>query len=93
MFHKRWPRRIISDEGFEVRIESRGRIIYIEDEKFLNVNSEYLANGAGIAIYKRSIKSWNKPNDNEIIGTDKREKILNNIKEALSFKKITADID
>ena len=93
MFRKKWPRRIISDNGFEVRIESHGMIIYIENNKLLNVDSEFLANNAGIAIYKNSIKAWNKPNDNEIINPDERDEILKNIIDALSFKNINAEID
>ena len=67
MFKKKWPRRIISDTGFEVQIKSRGSILYREGDRSLELNSEYLADNLGIAIYKKFIRTWDPPFNNEKI--------------------------
>ena len=67
MFKKKWPRRIISDTGFEVQIKSRGSILYREAQRSLELNSVYLADNLGLAIYKSSIRTWDPPFNNEKI--------------------------
>jgi hypothetical protein len=92
MFKKKWPRRIVSDSGFELQVKSRGSLLYIEGNKTLEINSEYLAHSLGIVIYKKYIKNWEKPYEKESITEEKREEIINNVKEALAFKKIDTEI-
>ena len=92
MFKKKWLRRIVSDSGFELQIKSRGSLLYKEGNKTLEINSEYLAHNLGIVIYKKYIKNWDKPNDEENITKEKREEIIDNVKEALAFKQIETEI-
>lgn len=76
---------IESDEGFSVEILGRVGILYTEGEKSVNIDSEILT-GETIAVSKVSIKSWNPPNDREIIDDNKRDLIIENIRRALNFK-------
>lgn len=95
MFKKKWPRKIISDKGFEVQILSRGSLTYKDNDRLLKINSEYYTDDfedLGIAIYKNSIKKWNPPYENELIDIDKQNEIIENITKALEFKKIKIDI-
>ena len=92
MFQKKWLRRIVSDTGFELQIKSRGSLLYKEGNRTLEINSEYLAHSLGIGIYKKSIENWDQPHDKESIAEEKREEIINNVKEALAFKRIDTEI-
>ncbi len=95
MFKKKWPRKIISDKGYEVQILSRGSLTYKVNERLLKINSEYYTGESGdlgIAIYKNSIKKWMPPYDKDIIDNNKENEILENITNALEFKKIKVEI-
>jgi hypothetical protein len=73
---------IASDEGFSLKIEL-ARLVYIEGGKYLDVDSSIIASPGGIAIHSQSIQHWNPPYDNESIGEQKRDAILDNIGRAL----------
>ena len=85
LLKKKFPNRIISDNGFEVRIETRGTILYFEGNKQIKANSGFLVDDEGIALYRTSLKKWEKPNDKEIILDTKIQQIETNIKDALFF--------
>ena len=91
MFKKKWPGKIISDSGFELHIIGRGSLLYKQGSRIMKINSELLASNFGIGIYKNSIQKWEPPFENEIISKEKRQQILNNIKDALAFKNINAE--
>ncbi len=90
MLRKKWPRRVIGDD-FEIRVGGRGSILYLENEKNIEVNSEYSYDGC-IVVYESYIRKWDFPYDNEIIDDVKRNKILKNIKDALQFRKVNIEI-
>ena len=73
------------DEGYSVKVEMT-RLIYSEGSKNLYINSEILASPGNIAIYKKSLRAWNPPYDNELIDENKREAIIDNIHRAFHWK-------
>jgi hypothetical protein len=94
MFKKRWPGRIISDEGFEVQLIGRGSIIYKERKKKLKIGSEWLHGRTDYYwILSDSIRKWEPPFDNDLIDSNKKEEILENIKGALRHINAYYDID
>lgn len=74
---------IVSDEGFSVEILGKTGIKYIEENKVLKIDSEILAGSSGVVIYSNSIKSWEKPHQNEKIDKDE---IIDNIKRAFKYR-------
>jgi hypothetical protein len=77
---------VASDEGFSVEVLGRTGIEYREGSKSAFVDSEVLATGYGIAIFKDSIKGWRPPHDKEAISTEDRQRILDNIRRAITFR-------
>jgi hypothetical protein len=75
---------IESDEGFSVEVLGRTGLLYIEGEKSIKIDSEVLRSSE-IAVVKESIQKWNPPYDAEIIDDDKREAIIENIRNAFNF--------
>ncbi len=92
MLKKKGGRCVVSDSGFEVKIKSRGALLYTEGNKSININSEYLAENGGIAVYANSIEYWNDQHKEEKISSQKKQQILDNVNEALLFLKINAEI-
>jgi len=77
---------IESDEGFSVEIVGRAGLLYTEGDKSLRVDSEVLTGSSGLVVYKKSIRAWAPPRDNEAIGDDKRDTIIENIRRAFCFR-------
>jgi hypothetical protein len=76
---------IESDDGFSVKVEMT-RLVYTEGPKKLFINSEILASPGNIAVYTKSIRTWETPYSNEIIDEQKRNAIIENIQRAFRFK-------
>jgi Immunity protein 74 len=85
MFHSPEANLIESDEGFSVEILGRTGLLYREGDHSMRVDSELLAEKAGIAVYRNSVKQW-KPPHQELIDEAKREMIIDNIRRALRFQ-------
>jgi hypothetical protein len=83
---------IESDEGFSVEVLGRTRILYTERTKKLHVDSEVLAGPSGLVIYKASFQAWDPPDDNETIDENKRNAILENIRQAFSFRGVKISV-
>jgi hypothetical protein len=77
---------IESDAGFSIEVLGRTGMRYREAARSLLVDSEVLAPGKGICIASKSIREWEPPHDRELIDSDKKATIINNIKEALAFR-------
>lgn len=88
MFKRKWPKRAISDEGFEVAIGGRGKIIYIEQERCINFATEvlFVSGNYIISIWSELNYKWNYYNG-EIKDTTIEERLLiiNRVKSALNF--------
>ena len=87
MLRKRWPNRIVSDDGFEVRVESRGTIVYCEGDRKLVTASELLVADEGLLLYRNSLANWTVP-QGEVIPQVKREAIERNIESALTLRRL-----
>ena len=83
---------VACDEGFSVEVLGRTGIEYREGSKSAFVDSEVLATGRGIAVFKDSIKGWRPPHDKEAISAEQRQRILDNIRRAISFKNQPVEI-
>ena len=77
---------VSSDEGFTVQILGRTGIEYREGDKSMFVDSEILATGYGIAVFKNSIKAWRAPHEREQVSEEQRRRILENICRAIEFQ-------
>jgi Immunity protein 74 len=83
---------IASDEGFSVEVLGRTGIEYREGDRAMFVDSEVLAAGHGIAIFKASLKCWKPPHDTEPLSDEKKREILRNISSAIGFRKQPVEI-
>ena len=78
---------IQSSEGFSVEILGPAGLLYVEGEKSIHISSEILASyNPALALYTRSIKAWDPPNDREEINDIKRNEIVENIRRAFRFR-------
>jgi Immunity protein 74 len=79
---------IESDEGFSVEVLGRTGLLYVEGEKTVHISSEMLVSfgPALLALYTSSIKTWDSPNDNEVIDSKKRDIIVDNVRRAFHFQ-------
>lgn len=92
MFSSTKPNVIVSDEGYSVEILGRTGIKYCEGDKCMFVDSEVLSTGHGIAVFKKSIKAWKPPHEKEGVTEEKKEKIIDNIRQAIAFQKQPIEI-
>lgn len=83
---------VSSDEGFSVEILGRTGIEYREVGKLMFVDSEVLAVGHGIAVFRSSIKGWQSPHEKEQITAEERQRILGNIRRAIEFQNQPVEI-
>jgi hypothetical protein len=92
MLKKKWPNKVISEDGFSIQIEGRGSIVYQEGDRKITLNSEYLIGWKEILVYQNSITSWDNDNALSLIESKMKEKILTNVKNALSFLGISMQV-
>jgi hypothetical protein len=83
---------VSSDEGFSVEVLGRTGIEYREGDKSMFVDSEVLATGHGIAVFRNSIKAWRSPHEKEQITAEERQRILGNIRRAIEFRNQPVEI-
>jgi hypothetical protein len=77
-----------SSDGFIFKSESRFYYHYIEEDMVLQVYADGYFDGSNhfrVVIYTGSIDKWLPPYDQNQISDSERERIRNNISEALSF--------
>ncbi len=51
----------------------------------MSIDSEVLASGHGMAIFKDSIKGWRPPHHTEVLSDEKKREIIDNISKAIQF--------
>jgi len=83
---------IESDEGFSVEVLGRTGILYTEGVRSIRIDSE-VANATTIAIIKDSIQTWNPPHENETVDNNRRDLIIENIRQAFHSQLKTIEID
>jgi hypothetical protein len=85
MFHVPRVNVIESSDGFSVEVLGRAGLKYVENDHVMMIYSEVVAT-EGIAIWKRTIVKWEPPYEAEVIDSQRRDTILNNIKKAFEFR-------
>jgi hypothetical protein len=77
---------VASDEGFSVEVLGRTGIEYREGGRSAFVDSEVLAVGHGIAVFKDSIRAWRPPHDHEEMTAGDKQRIIENVRRAIEFQ-------
>lgn len=80
------------EEGFSVEVLGRTGIEYREGCKSVFVDSEILATGHGIVVFKNSIKAWRPPHDKEELTAAQRQRIIENVRRAIEFRKQPVEV-
>jgi hypothetical protein len=83
---------VASDEGFFVEVLGRTGIEYTEGDRSAFVDAEVLAAGHGIAIFKNSIKGWQAPHDDVPMLEKEKERIIDNVRRAMEFRRQPVEI-
>ena len=81
MFKKPRVNVIESDEGFSVEVLGRTGLLYTEGSRSLHIDSE-VSSATEIAVFKKSIRTWDPPYNEEIIDDNKRDTIIENMRRA-----------
>lgn len=81
---------VVSDTGFSVRVVGRGTIEYKDDRGTYLVDGEILAGGHAIAIYPRRIEA--AAGEQYSLSSEEKNEVIENIKNALKFKKLQVDL-
>ena len=84
-----WGTGAKSDSGFLIRFRGLHDVIYREGDKVLVAFRERLTGDPSVDVDSASIESWEPPYQNEIISSEKKRQILDNICAALDFLGIT----
>ena len=79
MIRKRSSHLIESDEGFSLLVLGRTGLRYVEGERSVAIDSEGLMGRTGMIVYPASIKTWDRPFDEEQITDEKRRQILDRV--------------
>jgi hypothetical protein len=83
---------IESDEGFSVKFVSRTELQYSVGKKKLRIDAEMLASKSGFLIYRSSIVSWLPPFENELFEEKEKDKIIDNVRQALNYCKQSIEV-
>jgi len=82
-----------SDKGFTVKIRSfKGYVEYREGKKVLLVPVYHVFGKPEAYVKKDTVIRWKSPHSAEEIPEDKRKEILQNIVDAMQFRKYPAKI-
>lgn len=85
MFTKINEARVKSDSGFEIFFD-HSILTYSEDDRYIQIDIDH--SPSTLIIYVNAIDKWEDNMDNILIDGSKKQEILKNICEALSFLKI-----
>ena len=92
MLRKRLFNRVEGEGGMMFKLRPvRGFVEYREGPKTARVPVQHLSSG-GVSVYMDMPIQWNPPYDSELISEEKRIQMLNNIVEALRFRKYKVDV-
>lgn len=85
--------RVKSDSGFVVKIRTMdGYAEYREGNHVAIVPVDRVIGQYGSLIKKNAVLKWNAPHSSEEISEDKRKQILQNVVEAMRFRKYTVEL-
>jgi hypothetical protein len=85
--------RVKSDTGFIVKVRPfEGYAEYREGARVASVPVQPVIGQALVHLYKNTVIKWNPPYDTEVISEIKRNEILQNVAEAMRFRKCPTEI-
>ena len=76
---------IESDEGFSVEVLDRTHVRYTEGRRTVVVDAEVLVGEPAIAIHVSTIKHWDPPYDDKLIGKEAHGRMADNMRRAFRF--------
>jgi immunity protein 74 of polymorphic toxin system len=83
---------IESDKGFSIEVMFPVGMQYVEGQRTMQIDSEVLAPGYGVALFRRSLKRWDPPHERESVDDATRARIIDNISRAFRFSGSRLDI-
>ena len=90
---KRLFNKVESDTGFIVKIRVfQGFVEYREGQRIAIVPVYLVIGKFLVHVHKDAFIKWNPPHSSEAITEDKRKEILQNIVDAMQFRKVPAEI-
>jgi len=93
VLQNKWFNRVKSDTGFVVKIRAyQGFVEYREGRKVARVPVEPVMGRPLVHVYKGTEVKWSPPYSDETISEDKRRAILENIVEAMRFRKYAVEL-
>jgi hypothetical protein len=85
--------RVKSDTGFIVKVRPfEGYAEYREGARVATVPVQLVVGQALVHLHKDTVIKWNPPYDAELISEEKRKEILQNVAEAMRFRKCPTEI-
>ena len=75
---------VVASGGYSIRI-SHNRLTYFERKKAMPIDIEHCVNPYKIAIYRKTIRKWHPPYENETVSKQDKITIEDRIKECLDF--------
>jgi hypothetical protein len=94
MFEKIGPNHIRSSWGFEVSVKSHATQIYVEyreDDHVIRFDNTRNAGCPLFTFRPKYITRWAPPFERELLGQDKRKRIIENMAAALDYLGITSN--
>jgi hypothetical protein len=76
------PNVIESDSGFSVEVLGRTGLRYVEGDRSMFIDSEVLAKPGAMALWSESVKRWDRPREAEVVGSEDRSRIIENLRMA-----------
>ncbi len=74
------PNLIHSDSGFSVEVLGRTGLRYVEGDRSMFIDSEVLAKPGAMAVWSGSVKGWDRPHEADVVGSEDRGRIIENIR-------------
>ena len=81
-----------SDAGFSVEVLGQTGLQYSEARKKMFIDSEVLTGPTGMMVYRSSIERWAPPHNAEPVTEQKRQQIVENIKEVFRAQGFNIDV-
>lgn len=75
-----------SSEGFSVEVLGQTGLCYTEFNKSMFIDSELLLPPAAVLIYQDTISRWDSPNENLVVSSEDRSRILANIRAVFFYQ-------
>lgn len=79
------PNVIASDAGFSVEVVGQTGLLFVENGRTMQIDSEALATPGTLVLYSASIRKWDPPHSSEPVAQSDRDRILANIQALFDY--------